>query len=810
MKKMLSMLLIGCMFLMAFSVCALDNYDDDVEKMTQELKEVLETNDENAIVPVYIWYEDIQYSEIDNLVDTTVGIIESALIDNEPIPYDSIRDIFEKSRGSEVGEACEKQIREILNDTDNNNTYEKIITEASIMTERLLARMAYNEKAAVVLYNLGIVEEQIIFKSQYAPMIIANVTAGKVEKIIENKSITMVDRYEELEQYECSVSSTKKASEVQKAVLHSGLSGNGVKVGIIEGHRPDSSTTVSYQYVGDTSIATGDHPNGVMNIIGGTEGIAPSVVFYVTSGATLSIVHDGVEALLTEGVQVINASWGVIFQTSVCNWFDHIISQHRVTVIASAGNDSSKAVLCPSCSYNCISVGAIDDHGSELISNYTPRYESCYLNQPNLPIQKPDVVASDTFYPGHWGTSLSAPVVTGIVALLLELRPSLAQYPELVKAILMASCHYKAGSEETVDSGITERQGAGIVNAYKAISIVGRGQYRIASVENALELPVVQPAYGATKMNVSLAWNRVASCSGELHPESSTAVLSAQDLKLQVKENNSLIKESDFLQSSTEMIYFSLAGHSGTYKVSVQNNTSSDKTPFAIAWSTDTENFRDYNKHQSNPENKYCDGLFYLRNDYTNTFLTTSSNAVSMNTANFSNLNSQTWLLSTLNDATTYSIRSCVSPYNYLRQGTAYSGNWYNSGLFSNGITAIRVSETENNSYQMKKYISSSSPYYYLQVHQYSGAMGNYWYTQPYSPYANWRLDRLNYQLGDINRNGLINTTDSDTISNYLAGTTSLSAIQLYLADANADGQVNLQDKLYVLHNLSDADNYPL
>ena len=55
-------------------------------------------------------------------------------------------------------------------------------------------------------------------------------------------------------------------------------------------------------------------------------------------------------------------------------------------------------------------------------------------------------------------------------------------------------------------------------------------------------------------------------------------------------------------------------------------------------------------------------------------------------------------------------------------------------------------------------------------------------------------------RYGDINQDGVIDTSDAELITNYIAGTQKLDSLQLILADLNHDGKIDDTD-LYLLNN---------
>lgn len=61
------------------------------------------------------------------------------------------------------------------------------------------------------------------------------------------------------------------------------------------------------------------------------------------------------------------------------------------------------------------------------------------------------------------------------------------------------------------------------------------------------------------------------------------------------------------------------------------------------------------------------------------------------------------------------------------------------------------------------------------------------------------RSQNLNLQSGDVNFNGIINNDDAELIRSFNLGLIEFSDLQLQLADANLDGQVNLADVIFIM-----------
>lgn len=71
-----------------------------------------------------------------------------------------------------------------------------------------------------------------------------------------------------------------------------------------------------------------------------------------------------------------------------------------------------------------------------------------------------------------------------------------------------------------------------------------------------------------------------------------------------------------------------------------------------------------------------------------------------------------------------------------------------------------------------------------------------------------WYFERMNYRKGDVNADGYFNSADISSIQKYLAGYVSLDNVQKYLADANRNGNVNVNDVTKIQNILAGNDIY--
>jgi serine protease AprX len=178
----------------------------------------------------------------------------------------------------------------------------------------------------------------------------------------------------------------------------------------------------------------------------------------------------------------LNSSVAESYHTNPINAAVEILWFNKVTVVVSAGNIGKNSLFPPANDPFVITVGATDDRGTLSTSDDVLASYSGY-GKTTDGVQKPDLVAPgtnivslrvpggsvlDRQHPDHIvdggyfrmsGTSMSAPMVSGSIALLLQSEPNLT--PDQVKYRLMATARPFADKN---------RAGAGYLNIYAAVN----------------------------------------------------------------------------------------------------------------------------------------------------------------------------------------------------------------------------------------------------------------------------------------------------------------------------------------------------
>lgn len=345
----------------------------------------------------------------------------------------------------------------------------------------------------------------------------AQVSADQLQALAALPSVTLITPEQSITASSTSLVDTgnlvnayNSAVQVEQ-VWQQGYNGNGVTVAVVDtGITPGTEMTVSYSHSFNSDATTAEdrygHGTHVAGIIAGNGnassgkyiGIAPGVnllnVKYSTDNG-IAREQDLVSSLqwiydnrVLYNIRIVNISSTVntpqSYKESAVAAAVEQLWMNGVVVVVSAGNkgtQSCSTCYAPANDPMVISVGAADDNGTASLSDDSLKSWSSN-GQTMDGLSKPEIVAPgaeitsymptgslrdsgsvvDSHYFRMGGTSMAAPVVSGVVALMLQKNPQWT--PDQVKWVLM----------NTTRPYVNQRSGYnGIVQAPQAVFYTG-------------------------------------------------------------------------------------------------------------------------------------------------------------------------------------------------------------------------------------------------------------------------------------------------------------------------------------------------
>jgi hypothetical protein len=306
--------------------------------------------------------------------------------------------------------------------------------------------------------------------------------------------------------------------------------------------------------------------------------------------------------------RVINQSFLYLgYSATTDAYYDRYISQYNKIIVIGAGNHSTYGALTSSVAtfYNGITVGA-----SDTLRGLGPTWNGR---------SKPDLIAPSiaqvgaatnvnvfqSAQPGTDGTSISAPLVAGAAAVLVDVAlgtPALANGTNalVVKSVLMTSAKkldgWTRGTNGVANPSaipLDWRQGAGLLQVKSAYDLLSAGEQAYGT-GNVLSNGWDFASVGGTLQNRTRTYNLFLSNSVFLNTNFSiTATLnwyenvaanystSLQNLDLKLKYNGTYLQYCTSIVDNVEHLWFT-TNAPGIYTLEV--TAANTATPYALSW----------------------------------------------------------------------------------------------------------------------------------------------------------------------------------------------------------------------------------
>jgi hypothetical protein len=345
------------------------------------------------------------------------------------------------------------------------------------------------------------------------------------------------------------------------------------------------------------------HANAVAGVLTSTHalhrGISPGSLFVGGDCFGFSSgLQNATNVARNWNARAFNLSWGSqagSYPGTMDRFYDALVQNSWRTVVAAAGNNASQVVASPARGYNVISVGNFNDLNSVSWAGDPMDATSAWINPASSvgDREKPELAAPGTnvtttsgsspwiFTPAisgaRYGTSLAAPHVTGVSALMMHRNSSLSIWPEAVKSVLMATAvHNVEGG-----SAMSSRDGAGAIVATQADDVARNIDGRWGAIGYSCASPTTMtlttmPLWANRPARVVIAW--------DTNPNyTSYAVRPSADIDMTIlSPTNSYVTGSLSWDNTHEIVEFT-PPVAGTYTLRI-NKFRCDLTPMWLGW----------------------------------------------------------------------------------------------------------------------------------------------------------------------------------------------------------------------------------
>ena len=624
-KRLFSLVLVTTLLFSLFcsNVIATDSIEKT--KIDPMLVKILEGASTSEMVPVSIWFEDMDKKQV---IKNTI---------------ESVDQIFDTR---EISLEANKVINDQTGIIDVSMLESKISLEEIqyiITSERQSARKFYEEYNFHQLNSITnfIDEYNLIYNCKFAPNVVLELRKADIYTVSRYDIISIIYHYDERalnigtsnnEPLTRSVTYSSIETDDCLAAIssNSSFTGENIKIGMIETSVPvslckslrDITNEINYDpnltnIPTNINSPTAKHSTIVASLmIGKYEeinqeylGMVPDAELYATSTNTVGGWKAGIEWLINSGVNVINISNTLVNDrytdvNDVSRWIDHISYQHSVTIVAAVGYFKSitgEYNISPlAFANNIIVVGAVDlgldeNNNYVFIKNKNSAYSSegryfPHIVAPGNPGKIPECNAPNTV--GESGNSFASPLVVGAVVQMIQSQPTLATNPTLIKSLIMVGADGKKSTESPDNpySDMDRVYGAGIINVQNSFLCMSTSsvpktftyQYGPTNQPINLEMCISNPG----KVRLALNWQAKSIYNSEEHTNiENLSTYPFSFMFITVTAPNGDVYAANDVTSTCQLLEFNASSSElGLYTITItRNGPCGYSTPVSLA-----------------------------------------------------------------------------------------------------------------------------------------------------------------------------------------------------------------------------------
>ncbi len=518
-------------------------------KINDDLWEAMEGLDDDDIVTVWLWKQsDPIRQSINTALRAEKGMDPDVYEDSDRFEAQVVPTLLSSLQGgimlSDTSAILSRDSEPV------KNAVNEVKAEYAAARKEITRREYTKANTDFVEKYVDEENRSILYFSNYTSTLILEATRSEIIEYAKTSEVTEVSLFirelqvaEEDVAFEQILADSSLGTKSAEFNAGMGYKGSGVTIGIIEaegGYYDDEhpqlrgingdSETAQLRILNNATpngsplnnVGVTEHATHVTTLLVGQtakegdveynhEGIVPLAKAIVTPVRYSDNVVIAIRNLTDAGCTVINYSGGSANGPEYSNYdkeVDQAIINSNVVFVKSAGNikidkntkeviENTISVSSPGKAANAITVGNAhtkSNTGTKMSVPYKMISGSSYREADYMP-NKPDIAApgnnlcytnveGDEEFVG--GTSIAAPIVTGVIAQMMEANTSLKNDGKRVKSILLASADYHKINPMRDPSSIRyniydcdapdsnflrEVSGAGLVNALKAVNV---------------------------------------------------------------------------------------------------------------------------------------------------------------------------------------------------------------------------------------------------------------------------------------------------------------------------------------------------